>query len=196
MLDVEAADKYDAQKIAKCRAWGSLLNEQPEPHEDAPPYALTAEQYEEPTNWSTEAESLGKDVAGDLENEIAEAVRTYKDSKEGDKGDEEAEAVEYDEDDVNEIYDELYQSEDLSDRAWEMADGYFIYNSTAALIKAMECIDELSDYASGDSGLWEGVEEYERIIQIQATDALRGGVMNEIEEAVKAKIADLLGVEV
>jgi len=157
-------------------------------------HLFNTSEHKEPMDWRAQAEGMGKDIAGDLSDEIAVGVKQYRENNEDGVREALKEGDEYDADSdaVKEIYDELYQSDDIVNRAWEYADGHFIYNNTSALIEAMQCIDELSEYSSGDRGLWEGVEEYERIIQIQATEALEGGILASAEEAIKEEIADAL----
>lgn len=190
IVDVEAESLHEARDIAAAQVLQTMRTEQ----ERSGYNPMSTEQYDEPRDWEKEAKEDGESVAEDLKDEVEEAVRTYKDSKEGDK-DAAAEPVEYDSDDVDSIWDDIYQNEDVANHAHEMADGYFIYTHRKGLQEAMDCADELANYASGDSGLWEGVEDYEKVIQIKGYDALSGGILNYAEEAIKAKIAELLGIE-
>lgn len=186
VLEIEAEDSYKAREAAKVDAAKSLREA------DAIRW-LDAKEYEPKTNWLKEAEEDGGCLADDIADKIEENVRNYRDSKEGDK-DEKAEAIEYDESDVQEIFDGIYQEEDTYYRASEYADGRFIYNSIDALTDAMQCIDELDNYASGDSSLWEGQNDYASIINIQAADAFCGAVHSYAKDAIKARISELLGV--
>ena len=147
---------------------------------------MIAEEYQPPRNWRETAEEEAKTIAEELEPEIAEAVAKWK--NENKKGG----MYRLDDDIAGEVYDAIYQSEDVVDKAWQASDRYFIYNSSDALKEAMDCIDRLSDYASGDSGLWEGKTEYWDIINIQAYDALEGAIMSFTEDEVKNKIISFL----
>ena len=150
---------------------------------------MTAEQYSEPINWWEQAEQEGQTIAEELVDKIGEAITKWK--KENPKGG----MYRLDDDIAGEIYDNLYQSEDISDLAWQSADGRFIYNSNDALKEAMDCISRLDEYASGDSGLWEGKTDYWDIINIQAMDAYKGAVMASSEEAIKERITELLAAK-
>ena len=154
---------------------------------------MTAEQYSEPINWREQAEQEGQTMAEDLTNKIGEAVAKWvaKWKKENPKGG----MYKLFNDIAGEIYDDLYQSEDIVDLAWQSAGNQFIYNSHDALKEAMDCISRLDEYASGDSGLWEGKTDYWDIINIQATDAYRGAIMTFAEEAIKERITELLAAK-
>lgn len=187
VYEVEAETWNDCENVAKEKAMKELT-------EQNLFNVLRTEEYKEPTNWHREAEELGHSIATDIEKEIKKVVSDWKaKNPSGVIEIENGVQVADNTDEVSkEIFDELYQSEDISERAWEYADGYFIYNSTDALRNAMDCMDSLSEYDSGDSGIWEGKTDYWDIINIQATDALRGAIYHFAEEAVKEKIAELL----
>lgn len=154
---------------------------------------FNTEEYKEPINWYNQAEELGKDVANGIEDEIKSAVADWQAKNPEKVGLLEENDGSFDIDlEIQEIFDELYQSEDISSRALEYADGYFIYNSSDALIDAMSCFDRLSEWEETDSGLWEGKENYWDIINIRATFTLSNAIMHLAEEAIKERIAELL----
>lgn len=154
---------------------------------------LRAEQYQEPISWYSQAEELGKDIANYIEDEIKSTVADWQAKNPEKVGLLEENDDSFDIDsEIQEIFDELYQSQDISSRALEYADGYFIYNSSDALVDAMKCINILSEYEETDSGLWEGKEDYWDIINIKATFTLSGAIMHFAEEAIKERIEELL----
>ena len=147
---------------------------------------MIAEEYEAPKDWREIAQQEAKTIAEEMELAITEAVKKWK--KENKKGG----MYQLDDDIAGEIYDAIYQSEDVVDKAWQAAERYFIYNSSDALKKAMDCINRLNDYASGDNELWEGKTEYWDITNIQAYDALQGAIISFTEDEIKSKIISLL----
>lgn len=142
-------------------------------------------EYQEPINWREQAEKEGKQVAEDLEEEIKKAVADYKD-KSGIKEGEDINEI------AKEIYDDLYQDEDIKYKANEYADGQFIYNSLDAITEALQCIDRLSDYEETDNGLWEGLKTIEEQINARATFTYANAIYNSAEEAIKGRIETLL----
>lgn len=181
VFEIDADDSYDAREKARQRALDDV--------KEITTRGFDAREWEAERNWTQEAEDGGQSIADELDEVVKEAVRVYKDSKEGAKS---SDTVEYDETDVQSVFDIIYQEEDTWNKASEYADSYFMYNSTDALVEAMHCIDELENYASGDSGLWEDQSDYASIINIQACDALRGGVHSYAEDIIKVTISDLL----
>lgn len=173
VYDIEAETKQKAEEIALEKASKDLNN---------PVGTLRTAEYIPPIDWRERAEEEGLDICSDLSEEIESAVEEYTE-KNGIQDIEQA---------TDDIYESLYQDEDIPNHAHEKADGYFIYNSTDALKEAMDCIDRLDEYASGDSGLWEGKTEYWDIINIQAYDALNGAIMQYAEEKIKSCITDML----
>ncbi len=138
---------------------------------------FNAEEHEEPINWRERAKSDAMDA---MENyNLTDAVVEAVDKAESDTS-------------VDDIYEKIYQEKDLCDIAWQIVDGIFIWNDSESLKDAMECINRLDEYASGDSGLWEGCTEHYDIINRQADDAFRGAVMHSLEELIREKISELL----
>lgn len=142
-------------------------------------------EYEEPRNWRQEAEEDGRSLAGDIAEEIKSAVADYKAKNEIKDGEDISDII-------NEIYDDLYQDEDIRFKAVEYADGQFIYNSIDAIIEALQCIDRLSDYEETDNGLWEGLKTIEEQINARATYTYSNAIYDSAETAIKSKIEALL----
>jgi len=173
--DIEAESRTEAEQKAL-----SLAGERVEQDN------MIAEEYEPPRDWRDIAEEEAKQITEEMELAITEAVAKWKKENKKDV------MYQLDNDIAGEIYDDIYQSEDIVDQAWQVADGYFIYNSSDALKEALDCIDRLGDYASDDKGLWEGKTEYWDIINIQAYDALQGAIISFAEDFIKSKIISLL----
>ena len=179
IFDVDEKQTGEAEIMAQERACDEFIEackEEKEAGYSAMRHLFEAKLYEEPRNWHAYAKELAEDAYNNYS--LQEAVEKAASEQSG----------------VDEAYEELYQGRagntDLYDIAWEVADSQFIYNHRKALIEALECIDELEDYASGDSGLWEGKTEYWDIINIQAYDALNGAIMHYLEEIVREKLEE------
>lgn len=173
MLDIEAESSY--------KACDKAIADLSELCRQSPIQATAkAEEWQEPLNWSKEAERMALSAMSDysLDDAVKEAAAKCET--------------------VDDAYEEIYQgrvgdqSHFLSDISNELADGTFIYNSSDALKEAMDCIDELQEYASGDDGLWQGQTDYAAIIQIQATDALSGAITAELEVLCRAALSEIM----
>lgn len=150
---------------------------------------LMAEQYIEPTNWDDDAEEMGKDIADDLESPILEEVEAYI-ATNGDTG-----AWGEDMNDgvaVDTIFEVIDREHDIYNRAYEYADGHFIYMSTDAINEARDCINELHRWEETDSGLWEGEDDVDMIINKKATYTLGNALLHYAEEKIRERIEELL----
>lgn len=185
IFTINAESSYEAKEKAKKQLADKYFSEDKK-FTEIITALFEAEEYEEPRNWHTTAEENAKDIVNNLEEEIKTAVKEYVE-----KNGKEILPSET----ANDIYDDLYQDEDLWNHANESADGYFIYNSTKATQEKMDCINDLNDYSSGDSGLWEGITDVDQILSIQATETLSDGIMNYLEEQIKAKVESFLESE-
>lgn len=195
--EVEGVNDYEAKNTAQFKAVEEIENLQEQFNgTDLTSRLFRAEEYQEPRNWRKETEEDGQSVATDIEDKIKSAVEDWE--KENPEMVEELEEKKEDEvsfdvdDEVSEIFDKLYQDEDIHYRATEYADGNFIYNSTDAIIEALQCIDELSDYEETDKGLWEGMDSIEEQINARATYTYANAVYHSAEEAIKERLHDLI----
>lgn len=157
-------------------------------------FLATYKEEKPPINWTKRADEDAETLCDDMEDDIKKAVASFIAGNDAETLKEIKNNAKYYsiDDEVANIYDDLYQDEDIANRAWEYADGNFIYNSTSHLIEAMNCLEDLSDYGSGDSGLWEGKTEYWDIINIQAMDAYQGRTMYTAQEKIKDEIHAVL----
>ena len=186
VFEVEAESQSEAREKAE--------KEMLEVIENKGSMYFNTDEYKEPLDWKAQAHDQGLSLASDIEDEIAEAVKSYREDHADEIKEAHKEGNEYDEDsdEVREIWDDIYQDVDTYHRATEYADGSFIYRSTDAVIEALQCINELSDYEETDRGLWEGTEEVEDIINIKATYTLSHAIHAEAEKEIKERIADAL----
>jgi len=175
---VEAKDRYEA--LDELTAKFQL-------HAKARDIYHSVEEYEEPTNWRKEAESYAEEAMDsyNLKEEVDKAVSIL--TKHITSG----QPTEVDvEEEAQEIYDDLYQDEDLYHIASELADGRFIYSHTKGLMEALSCMDDLGDYLETDSGLWEGEKDPNQVILLQATYTLASAINAALEETIKAYAAE------
>lgn len=179
IMDIEAEDEYKAKDIAE----NIIKNQTYSNVSDIPFYVG---KYEEPRDWYRMAQENAKDIVNSLKEEISKAVDEYVERNGKDIIPSES---------ANDIYDLLYQDEDLWNHANESADGYFIYNSTKANQAKLDCINDLAEYASGDSSLWEGISDANTILARQAYDALSGGIMSCLEDQIKEMVESLLATK-
>ncbi len=125
------------------------------------------EEQEEPTNWREYAKDYAKDIFDYLE------LKDYKKKIDKDKSN------------VDEVFDEIYQEEDLTYKAQEQADGSFIYNGTEAVKEALDCINELSEWEETDNGLWDRMDSAEEQTNTRATYTLSNAIYYFLEEMIK-----------
>jgi len=128
-----------------------------------------------PINWYKYANEEANDIINNYRDEIDEFINTEIGKNESDE---------------NEIFDKLYQEKDLIDWAHMAADNRFIYNSTDALIEALQCIDRLSEWEETDSGLFEGLKTIEEQINARATYTLSNAIYAKLEEQLKDLITE------
>jgi len=176
VFKVEADKQSEAEEKALNKAVEYLTDGTD--YKEAVKCGLRSEEYKEPANWRQRAEEDARDLVENLSDTITEAVKDKKNKEDADL-----------------IFDAIDNEEDISGRALETADGCFIYRSTDAVIEALNCINRLSDYSDfkeTDSGLWEGKEEAEDIINIKATFTLANAIGAKAEEIIREKIKNLL----
>jgi hypothetical protein len=156
---VEGKDRYDVQK-----EWNDKIGQH-----------VSVDDYKEPTNYQVYAEDLADEIIADYNIEIMEIIKTGESDKK----------------DVDDIWSDIYDAStpDLHMVASEKADGIFIYNDTKSLVEAMQCLDQLSDHdVARDNGLVEGVDEYWSVINVSATYALEGAIMEALEDKIRESI--------
>ena len=160
------------------------------------------EEYQEPTDWCKEAKEGGNSIATDLEDVIVSAVNVYKkDNSEVNKAIAETKKKRKadkaymggNENVIDEIFDKLYQGEDINYKATEYADGQFIYNDRESIKEALDCINELSAFEETDSGLWEGMKSIEEQINARATYTYANAIYDSAERIIRERITELLG---
>ena len=203
IYEVEGANIYEVESNAQFKAVEEIEDLQ----EQYKGIDLTArlfrvEEYVEPTNWCNQAEEEGKSVASDIEDAIVSVVNAYKkDNSEVNKAIAETKKKRKadkaymggNENVIDEIFDKLYQGEDISYKATEYTDGQFIYNDRESIKKALDCIDELSAFEETDSGLWEGMKSIEEQINARATYTYANAIYDSAERIIRERITELLG---
>ena len=146
------------------------------------------EEYTELINWRGYVEREAKNAFNDygLRNKVDENIKTkisiYTEEKQSGENDLALDPEEI----AEQVYDDLYQSEDLFNIACEMADRQFINFHNKGLMEALDCMDDLGDYLEKDSGLWENEKNPRQIILIQATFTLAHAINDFLQTKIKA----------
>ena len=204
IYEIETGDNHEAQTKAQSQAVEEIEKLQDlYSGTDLTSRLFRVEEYQEPTDWCKEAEEDGNSLATDLEDVIVSAVNVYKkDNSEVNKAIAETKKKRKadkaymggNENVIDEIFDKLYQGEDINYKATEYADGQFIYNDRESIKEALDCINELSAFEETDSGLWEGMKSIEEQINARATYTYANAIYDSAERIIRERITELLGM--
>ena len=203
IYEIETGDNHEAQTKAQSQAVEEIEKLQDlYSGTDLTSRLFRVEEYQEPTDWCKEAEENGNSLATDLEDVIVSAVNAYKkDNSEVNKAIAETKKKRKadkaymggNENVIDEIFDKLYQGEDINYKATEYADGQFIYNDRESIKEALDCINELSAFEETDSGLWEGMKSIEEQVNARATYTYANAIYDSAERIIRERITELLG---
>ena len=103
------------------------------------------------------------------------------------------ETIEHFEDDIVEQFEESGEASDDLYNDYPNGDEYHHEHHTDrsySLIEAAHLLSELSRYEETDSGLWEGLEDPERAIEVKAAFTYGNAVLSEFQDLIKELNSD------